>query len=428
MNKIKETANKIIFKIGKLLKTDAKYLINGFFWLSLGQILSSIAGLVSAYFFANYFSKENYGILTYCISLLGILNITALYGANASIIRHVARGEDGVFFPIFKERIKWATLGALSSLIFGLWQWHNGNDTLAAALIVIAIFVPIIEPLTCYASLVNGRKNYRLLAVYNTITRFGPMIFIVMALFFSSKLLIVLLAYLLSHTLFRLMLFIYTLKKYPVKEKNNPDAIKLTRHLSLLGAFGQVSGEIDKLILFHFLGPLQLAVYSFATIPIAQMKKPNSIIGSLMLPKLSQNNLEELKKTLPRKMLIYFLFLLISVCLYILIAPFAYKLLFPQYLGSVFYSQVLAVSILLLPTSFIYQALVSQAAQKELYVSNISSTILKTILLLILIPLFKIWGVIIAVLSSELLLLLLSLIVFKRAKNNPITHPLNEKI
>lgn len=417
MNKIKQITDNLISKMSHVMKTDALYLLKGGFWLSLGQIVSSLAGLISAYFFANFLSKEIYGTYTYCISIIGILSITALQGLSVTLIQTTASGKDGFFLPATKERAKWALIGGFISLGMAVYYFTKHDQILGLACLLISFFIPIFDPLNSYGAFVNGKKDYKTVAIFNATTRFGPMIFIVAALFiFPNNLVAILLAYLLSHTGFRALLFFITWKKYHPAEVKDPVAMNFGRHLSFIGALGMIAAEIDKVLVFQFLGPAQLSIYSFASLPISQLKKPTSIIGTLTLPKMSQRNSEELKKSIPRKMLIYFLFLLPLAIIYVLIAPWTYKIFFPQYMEAVVYSQVFAISILLVPVTLINQALVSQLDKKGLYITKLAFPAIKIILLLLLLPRFHLWGVITASILADLGLFIISYVVFKNLK------------
>jgi O-antigen/teichoic acid export membrane protein len=78
--------------------------------------------------------------------------------------------------------------------------------------------------------------------------------------------------------------------------------------------------------------------------------------------------------------------------LLILALPTIFQLLFPTYLDSVIYAQWLAISLIFIPELLFGQALVAHLQKRSLYIINISSNLLKIILLLILLPVYGIWG------------------------------------
>jgi O-antigen/teichoic acid export membrane protein len=416
LNSIKQRSVQLLRWTEKWTKTDMVYIAHGGFWLGLGQFLSSLAGLITAYFFANYFPKETYGIYAYCVSWIGLFSLFALQGMNGALIQAIAKGKTGLLIPVFKERIKWALLGALVAFGFAVYYFLKSEPMLGTAFAMIGLFIPIFDPLNTYAAAVNGQKDYRTLGIYNSITRIGPMIPIVLIILFTDHLILILFTYLSAHTFFRAWLFWRTYRRLNAPKESSPETLRFGKHLSILNAISLAASEIDKVLVFQFLGPVQLAIYSFAVTPIAQLKRPTSILSTLTLPKMSGRKLEELQKHIGWKILVYSLTTISMIAIYIALAPLAFKLLFPQYLESVRYSQFLALSLLALPTTLITSAMISQSAQKSLYKTKLTLPILKISLLLILLPRFQIWGVIAATVLAEIGWSIISFFVFKNTK------------
>ena len=68
INFIKEKIYKLLRKSEKWTHTDMIYLAKGGFWLTLGQIISSVSSFALAVAFANFLPKEVYGNYKYIIS------------------------------------------------------------------------------------------------------------------------------------------------------------------------------------------------------------------------------------------------------------------------------------------------------------------------------------------------------------------------
>ena len=391
------------------------YLAKGGFWLNLGQGVTSVAGLGLAVAFANLLPPETYGTFKFVIAFVGILSIPTLTGMNQALIRAVAQGNEGTFYPILKTKIKWGVWGALGTLILAGYYFYNDNTTLGFSFLIMAGFIPFFQTLNIWGQYLNGKKSFRALSKYQSTTKVLTVATIITTLFFTQNLFVILLIHFLATTLFRLLFLLICLKKYPPNKKHDPASIGYGKHLSLMGILGPVSKQIDKILMFHFLGPVQLAIYTFALRPINELKKPLQSLGKLTFPKLSQRNIEELKKSTPRKMLELFIVLAPIVIFYILIAPYFYELLFPQYTDATLYSQIFALSILLFPKFLMGQTLTAHARKKQLYILRIANPSFKIMLLLILLPLHGIWGAIIALISTEIFgLLLLSFFFFKK--------------
>ena len=91
----------------------------------------------------------------------------------------------------------------------------------------------------------------------------------------------------------------------------------------------------------------------------------------------------------------------VGVCIvvYILLAPLMFRILFPIYIGSVLYSQVYAISILVaftVPINSVFQA---HKKTRELYITSGVSSIALIVIIPILTYFWGIWGAI----ASQLL-------------------------
>ena len=80
MEKIKIKAYNLLRWSEKWTKTDMIYLARGGFWLTLGQVISSLSAFLLAIAFANLLPKETYGEYKYILSIASILAIPTLTG------------------------------------------------------------------------------------------------------------------------------------------------------------------------------------------------------------------------------------------------------------------------------------------------------------------------------------------------------------
>ena len=81
---------------------------------------------------------------------------------------------------------------------------------------------------------------------------------------------------------------------------------------------------------------------------------------------------------------------------------FVYKIFFPKYLESTIYSQVLILTLLFFPKTLIDSVITVNFQKKKLYFFKITSFIVNILLLIILIPELKIWGIVIARIGTQI--------------------------
>lgn len=391
------------------MKTDMVYLAKGGFWLMLGEIIVSILVFVLAIAYANLLPKETYGTYKYILSLAGILSFFTLHGMNISLIQSIARGYEKVFVDILKIKIKFGFIGSFVSICIALYYYLNANIVLALSLLIVAIFIPFLDSFNVYTALLNGKKNFYKLSQYKIASQFFIITSIILILFLTKNLLIIIFSYFALWSMARIFFYFKTLKNNPLNNKLDEGVILYGKHLSFMGIFKLISNHIDKILLWHFVGPVSLAIYFFATAPVEAIRGPLGSLGSLVLPKLSSGNYEKIKNPFLKKTLFLFLFLLPVTFIYILLSPYIYKFIFPQYLDSTLYSQIFALVLLLIPAGFINQILIAHKKKKELYWIQILTPSVKIALAVVLLPIYGIWGAIYTILLAQVFGLLLNL-------------------
>ena len=319
---IKKTKKKIYNLLRwsqKYTKTDMVYLAKGSFWLNIGQGISSFAGLTLAIAFANLLPPETYGTYKFVISFIGILSIPSLNGIDTALIRAVAQGNEGTFYPALKIKLKWGTLGAIGALIISSYYFYNDNNTLAVAFLIITPFIPLFNTLSIWIQYLNGKKDFKTLGKYRGLYSIITISIIISIIFLTKNIFYILFLYFISSIIIKLIFLKKTIKKYPPNEICDKESITYGKHLSLMNVMGTISTQIDKIFIFHYLGPVQLAIYVFSLRPVEEINNMLGNFSQLSLPKLSQRNIVELKKSIPKKMFKIFIMLVILITIYIII-------------------------------------------------------------------------------------------------------------
>jgi len=392
--------------------TDMVYLVKGGSWLVSGNIISALAGLGIMAAFGHFVSKEVFGAYQYILSIAGILAIFSLPGIDAALIRTIAKGNEKMLIPCFKEKVRWGTMGSLISLFIAFWYLFQQNFELGFSFLIVALFLPFINSFLVYLSFWQGKKRFdiqnRYYVFYNLLAAF----LLILVIILTKNLILIVFGYFLAFTLAGAIFYKLTIKKFLDGEEEK-ETISFGKHLTLMGTAATFSAYIDKIILWKFLGPVSVAIYAFAERPVLKFQELIPI-SALVLPKLSQRKIKEIKKELFKKFLKLFLVAALATIIYILLCPYLYKIFFPAYLNSIPYSQFLAIIIILSPFALLATSFLAEMKKKELYTLNIIPPVLKIILLLVLVPLFGIWGVVYSFLGSQIINGALTLYFFKK--------------
>ncbi len=415
MQNLKNTAYRWLRSSESLFKTDMVYLAKGGFWLTASEITAMVASLGTSVAFANLIEPETYGAYRYVLSLLNILSIPTLLGINTALLKSVAQGYDASIIPAFKARLSWGVFGAAAGMGISTYYLWQGNLDLAFSLLVISIVVPLFYGFEVYNSFLNGKKLFKESSFFKIISSAIPALSLISTLFLTDYVPYLLLSYFAPYTAIRAVFLIITIKKYSGNTLQDEQMLTYGKRLSLLNVLDGVAENLDKLIMWHLLGPQQLALYSFALLPVNQIAALKGNLKTLVFPKIAVSDIPHLKKVVYGKTLRLFFLMSLVVLIYILSAPFIFSILFPQYLEAVNYSRVFALTVLFFPIIvFVKTVFTAHARIKEQFYINTASSLTKILLMIILIPFYGIWGGILALLATSFISAIVQLVLFKK--------------
>lgn len=420
---------RILLWVQTYTKTDMVYLASGGFWLMLGQAASSLSALALAIVFANFAPPETYGTYKYILSVAGIFAIFSLPGMNTALAHATAQGKESTIHSVTSSRVSHAFLGSVIALAGSAYYFFNENVQLSLALLIIATSLPLFDTFTSYLFYFVGKKRFDLRTKYYVLTQVISTFILIVTLLFTDNLVFILLSYFVPLVIIRTIFYYRIARNIPhvSSETEKAEVKKYGKHLTVMQILGMLAGEVDKILIWKFLGPTHVAIYTLALAIPEQIKGPLKGVGELAFPKFASQTSEQIKKNLPalwRKLTLYALALFGISLLYILIAPFIFQLIFPQYVESVRYSQLFALSIVTNVASIPTAILAAQKKTSLQYIISTTQPIISIGLLIILIPLYGIMGAITALLLSKfttLAISLLSLLTLKRPTPDPLS-------
>ncbi len=411
-------------RLEKWLDFDLRYVVKNGLWLGLDDLTSILASVLLTVVFANSISKETYGSYRYILSVFGILSITTLPNMNIAVSGAVARGSTGILKKAFKTRIRWGFFGSIASLIFGIYYFTQNNSLMSSAFALVALFLPFMDSLNLYEGFLRGKKLFNLQSQYAIVTRLISTIVLIGTIFLTKNLIIILIAFFLPYVITRLYFYLYTSRNLKTDETiTDQKTITYGKHLSVIQLLGVLVNYLDNVLIFSYLGPISLAVYSIALAPIKKVQQAFSIIPDLALPKFSERSIEVIKKKLPRQIIRGIILVVISILLYMVFVEPLFKIFFPRYLDSVPYSQTLAIILIGLPFSLIYTLLQSHARTKEIYIYNVSIRIAQLIAILVLVSLYGIWGAVWARIALQIVSIPILITMLVKIKDKNIEKP-----
>lgn len=392
---IKNTLIRLLRWSEHYTKTDMVYLVQGGTWMALGTGVTWVCAFATMYAFANWLPKETYGTYQYVLSFMSVLGVLALSGMDTAIARATAQGKDGSLFEALRAKVQWGLIGGAVAMLGGIYYLIQGNEMLGYAFIIIGIFIPFWGAPGIYISYAQGKKRFDITNIYDVGAQLLAAISIVATLQLTDNLLAILLAYLTSWTVARVIFFRLIIKKLPPNNERDPTTISYGKHLTVMSAFNSISVNIDTLLLWQVAGPAAVASYMFARAIPQRTNTLTKAISRLAFPKMATNSMGTMQDTLLYKVVLLCGAATVAAIVYAALAPYLFQLFFPKYIEAVPLTQILALLIALQPLGLFLNPLTSHAKQKLLYIYNFGLPIFRVIVFLLVVPSFGLMGAVI---------------------------------
>jgi len=391
---VKQRLHKFLRWTEKYTKTDMVYLTASNFWLVAPRFLLLFIGMGLTVAFANLLPPEVYGTYKYVIAASGFVAAFSLNSMNQSVMRSVAKGDIGVVPGLIRTSMLWSLPASAVTLALSAYYFGHSNTTLAFGFVFIAITNVLSNGYGLSKSMLVAIGDFRSNTFFGFPRAVLSILIVLVTLLVTRNVVWILFAYFATNTYMGWSQYRYTMKKLGGQESKEglKEAINFGKHMSVLGFFVLISGQIDQLLLFHFAGAAVLAVYALALAPVQEAQNLIINFSTIIFPKLARKTKEEVRKSLPLRLKQLSFLSMLGTIGYIICVPFLFKYLFPKYLASVLISQVMALTILFQGKGVLESLLIAHGEVKKRYVTLLSSQAIEFALFCILIPLFGLWG------------------------------------
>ena len=380
----------------KFFKTDMVYVFKQGLWLSVGQAFALVSGLALSIIFAGVLPKEVYGNYKFVLTIGGLLSGLSLTGLGTVIVQAVARGAEGTLGEGVRTHLFWGGIVTSAGIVTALYYYTQGNLQLALGIATAGLSLPIIGAYSLYGSFLSGRHNFKANTLYWSMGQAINVLVMIVATLLTHNVFLLVLAYYLSQALGALALYFMATKRYKPNNVRDESIIHYAKHISVMNLFGTLANQLDKILVFHYLGAVELAVYTFAFALPEQLKGSFKNLFQIGLPKFAALSPLQLRKSILEKILRLTSYTVILVALYIFFSPFIFKMLFPRYLDSVFYSQIYSLGLLAIPGISLFSTYFQLRQQtRTLYKLNVIGNVATIILTFLLIKNFGLLGAVI---------------------------------
>jgi O-antigen/teichoic acid export membrane protein len=401
-------------------KTDMVYLASGGFWSVVGQVAASVSSLALAITAAHLLSKDTYGTYKYILSIVAILGAFSLSGLSTAVFQSAARGYDGALQEGFWTNLRWSVLVWLGALVLAIYYWHAGNNILATGVLLGGCLAPFLTSGNLAASYLAAKKDFRRLAIYfDVIENIIPVTLLIVTISLTPNPAVIAIVYFAANTAATFWLYKKVVRRYrPSHEATDAGMLAYGKHLSFIGIISGIAGNIDQVLLFHFVGPAQLAIYNFATAIPDQTKGPLKNLDQMIQARFVGRKDTDIATSMWSKTRWLILGSVAFIVVYIIASPFIYKWIFPAYVDATFYSQVYALSMIGLIATPAGSYLVAKKRVRAQYFNSILSAFVQILFLVVGAVIWGLWGVIIARVATRLIGNMLTYLLYIIEKNS----------
>lgn len=400
-----------------IFRVDMLYLTKGGVWTTLRFIIGTLTSIVTVVAYGNLLPREIYGTYNYLLSLGAALSFLTFSGTGTAVMRAVARGYENVVPEALRVYLKYNLIAVATVLAAAIYYGYKGNWLFAFSLAMLSLAYPVAEAYHLYVQVLTGKKRFDIQTKVTSITAVVSAVVTVVALLLTQNILILVSVYSIVSLLTNMIAYSLTTKNLD-KSEPNPEQMKEMKHTSLhltgAGIIGVIASYIDRIVLFQVAGPAALAVYGLAIAGPDRLKSLIKNLGGIAMPNLAQRSLHQIRQMVYRRIGFSIFIGTVLFLVYFLLAPAFFKLLLPKYLDAIIYSQVQALSLIVVPVSiYIGGIFASQNMLRAFYALNIGSHVFRILLFVSFGLLWQIWGLIFASLLFSLLNALYGIIIWE---------------
>lgn len=407
--------NNLITRVGQKFGVDSHYFIKNTFWLLLGQGVISIAAFASTVVLANFVSKNSLGDYRLIVSVYNTLTFFALSGASTALIRSVVKGKEGSLALALSLKKRYGVLsffvGTMIAVYFGFFK---NNPMLGIGFFVMSACLPIIEAYSIYIPYLQAKHEFRYSSMHSGLVKLFAAITIIIVTYYHPTTIYLVAGFYISQALVTFFQYKLLTKQFPPKNNEVDTGMhQYAKHLTTAPFLGLLLSQADKIILYHFFGPIALAQYWIASSIPQEFGRVIGTLAQVVYPKLIEVSSLGHKKSFVKKLLVFTgVLFLISIFYSIIAYPF-FSIFFPKYVDQAAMSIVLMFAAAVVPNWFVWQYYMAKGNIKIVYMANTLEPVIQIALYVLLVPFFGVWGLVLAVFFRTLCMNLVSFYVLR---------------
>lgn len=418
---VKKYLKNFTMKLQVLLHLDTRYFLKNSFLNGIQQTVGVIAGLIISYLFGHYTSKQTFGDYNLILSVLGFLTIITLPGLDEYLTRSVAQGNDSSYIRGVKVKFYLSLLGIPILAGFALYYLINKQPSLGNAFLITAILFPLFHPFQLFNEFMTAKMNFKSLTKLLSFSSLLTLFFISIAIITKQPLSFIIAGYMLGIIVPSLIGHYQSIKKSSKSKKRDKELIRYAIFMTFMTLPSWSSAYLGMIVLGTYLGSELLAVFVVANkIPTYVQKNLFVFHKSLTAKLAKQTNKQHIDTIRIHSLKLIVWGMLLGLSVYIA-SPYFIRFIFTNtYNDAILYAQLLSLAVIPLPFSWVLSdILLFQKIKKPRVYSTLFINIAKIVSYIVIIPLYKLLGLVVIYIVERYVILLVNLfIIFNENKKN----------
>ncbi len=399
-------------------KTDMVSLTKSGLWLASAQGAAAVTSFFLSIAFANFLPQEVYGHYKFFLSLAAIISAVSLTGLGIPVTQLVAQGKEYALAVAFRQNLRWSIPLLLVAAGIAGYYALQGNMVLTYGVCVIGVCAPFINGGGLYSAYWSGRSDFRTYAFQWVLVNTSISLAILVCMLITDSEYALVTTYFVGSAIANMGAYWFAKHHvtFSAPTAQEQQLVLYSVHLSAINLLQTITSQIDRILVFHYVGAAGMAVYAFAIAIPDQVRAVLKGVSRIALPKFATRSLGSIQQTLTIKLIRSGAVILVMTAVYVVAAPYIYAWLFPKYMESVPYSQLLAVTMITVLGSLPLAALQAHSKTQGLYQNAVIMNVVQIVLTVTLIAHFGLLGAVWATIITRFISMILSSVILAMQK------------
>jgi len=238
-----------------------KYTLKNAPWALITSLSKGLSTYVIILLLSKFYGLATAGQFRLLLSIVGILSLFTLLDTNKVAIKYLVMGKRGIIRPLMLNQMRWGLMGTVAGVLTALTFYYKGNE-LWPSILAVSLLLPLTFPTRLHGQILQARKDFRLLAIWNVI-KFAVLTLLAVAIaYYQFDIAIFFIGYFAIMTAFHCFYMSRFDEAYETAAPDSDKYVKESVFLSSTGLFPILLEHSDKFLISYFFGLEALGLYT----------------------------------------------------------------------------------------------------------------------------------------------------------------------